>query len=87
VNLPAVVSLAVPNAHSISGTSIADPMKILIVEDERKVAQFIERAFVEQNYTVGTAASCAEARDALAESPYDAVVLDLGLPDGTGLGC
>ena len=29
--------------------------------------------------------SCAAARDALAESPYDAVVLDLGLPDGDGL--
>ncbi len=60
-------------------------MKILIVEDERKVAQFVERALVEQNYTVGVAASCAAARDALAESPYDAVVLDLGLPDGDGL--
>jgi len=30
------------------------------------------------------AGTCAEARDALADSPYDAVVLDLGLPDGDG---
>jgi DNA-binding response OmpR family regulator len=60
-------------------------MKILIVEDERKVAQFVERALAEQSYTPRVAASCAAARDALAESPYDAVVLDLGLPDGDGL--
>ena len=60
-------------------------MKILIVEDERKVARFIAMALIEQAYTVRIAASCAEARDALAESPCDAMVLDLGLPDGDGL--
>jgi DNA-binding response OmpR family regulator len=60
-------------------------MKILIVEDERKVAQFVENALGEQSYTVRVAGGCAAARDALAESPYDAVVLDLGLPDGDGL--
>jgi len=60
-------------------------MKILIVEDERKVSRFIERALTEQAYTARVAGTCAAARDALAESPYDAVVLDLGLPDGDGL--
>ncbi len=60
-------------------------MKILIVEDERRVARFIERALQEQAYTVRVAATCASARDALAESPFDAIVLDLGLPDGDGL--
>lgn len=60
-------------------------MKILIVEDERKVGQFVERALAEQSYTPRLVGSCAAARDALAESPYDAVVLDLGLPDGEGL--
>ena len=60
-------------------------MKILIVEDERKVGRFVERALTEQAYTTTVVSSCAAARDALAESPYDAVVLDLGLPDGDGL--
>lgn len=60
-------------------------MKILIVEDERKVGQFIEQALREQAYTVRVTPTLAAARDALAESPYDAVVLDLGLPDGDGL--
>jgi two-component system copper resistance phosphate regulon response regulator CusR len=60
-------------------------MKILIVEDERRVGRFIERALQEQTYTVRLVETCAQARDALAESPYDAIVLDLGLPDGDGL--
>ena len=60
-------------------------MKVLIVEDERKVSRFVERALNEQAYTTRVVTSCAAARDALAESPYDAVVLDLGLPDGDGL--
>jgi len=60
-------------------------MKILIVEDEDKVGRFVEKALAEQAYTVARVGSCAAARDALAESPFDAIVLDLGLPDGDGL--
>lgn len=60
-------------------------MKILIVEDERKVGQFIERALAEQSHTTLLVGTCAAARDALAESSYGAIVLDLGLPDGDGL--
>lgn len=60
-------------------------MKILIVEDERRVAQFVERALAELSHTTRVATSCAAARDALADTPFDAVILDLGLPDGDGL--
>lgn len=60
-------------------------MKILVVEDERKVGQFVENALREQAYTVKCVGTAAAARDALAESPFDAVVLDLGLPDADGL--
>lgn len=59
-------------------------MKILIVEDEARVGRFIERALGEQAYTTRLVTTCAAARDALADSPYDAIVLDLGLPDGDG---
>jgi len=31
------------------------------------------------------ARSCSEASDALCESSHDAIILDLGLPDGDGL--
>ena len=60
-------------------------MRILIVEDERKVGQFIERSLSQVAYSGTWVRTCAAARDALAESPYDAIVLDLGLPDGDGL--
>ena len=60
-------------------------MKILIVEDQQRLGQFLERGLKEQSYTVTWLRTCAEARDALAESPYDVILLDLTLPDGDGL--
>ena len=41
-------------------------MKILIVEDERRLGQFIAKALIEQNHQVRVVATCAAARDALA---------------------
>jgi DNA-binding response OmpR family regulator len=60
-------------------------MKILVVEDERRVGTFIEKALGEHGFAVRRVSSCAGARDALSESAFDAIVLDLGLPDGDGL--
>ncbi len=60
-------------------------MKVLIVEDERKLGQFILKGLQESAYTARLVGSCTAAEDALAESHYDAIVLDLGLPDGSGL--
>ncbi len=61
-------------------------MKILIVEDEVRLGQFLKQGLTEQSYTVTLAASCAAADDALAGTHYDAIILDLNLPDGDGLG-
>ena len=60
-------------------------MKVLIVEDDRKVGSFILNGLGEATYTTKLVRTCAEARDALADDPFDAVILDLGLPDGDGL--
>lgn len=60
-------------------------MRILIVEDEARVAGFIEKGFRENSYATSWAKNCAEANDLLSEGEYDLVVLDLGLPDGDGL--
>jgi len=60
-------------------------MNILIVEDERKVGEFIVRALEEHKHTAHLEGTCEAARRALAQTPYDAVILDLGLPDGDGL--
>ncbi|MDE1918185.1 MAG: response regulator transcription factor [Sphingomonadales bacterium] len=60
-------------------------MKVLVVEDQARLAEFLRQGLVERSYTVAIAATCAAASDALSESSFDAVVLDLGLPDGDGL--
>ena len=60
-------------------------MKILIVEDERRLGQFLKQGLTEQTYTVALASTCREANNAIVETKYDAIVLDLSLPDGDGL--
>jgi DNA-binding response OmpR family regulator len=60
-------------------------MKILIVEDEVRLGQFLKQGLSEHTYTTVLAKSCAEANDALSESNFDVIVLDLNLPDGDGI--
>jgi len=60
-------------------------MKILIVEDQQRLGEFLRQGLTERAYTVNWVRTCADARDALCETKYDVIVLDLGLPDGDGL--
>ena len=60
-------------------------MKILIVEDQERLAEFLRKSLNEKSYTVTAVGSCAAANDAISETGYDVVVLDLNLPDGDGL--
>lgn len=60
-------------------------MKILVVEDQRRMGAFLHQAFAEHAYAASLAESCAQAQEMIAESSYDVVILDLGLPDGDGL--
>jgi DNA-binding response OmpR family regulator len=60
-------------------------MRLLLVEDEPKIAHFIKRGLEEEHYAVDVAE---DGKDALAladVTPYDLVVLDLMLPDIDGL--
>jgi DNA-binding response OmpR family regulator len=60
-------------------------MHILVVEDKPRMGAAVRRMLEEQSYLVDWAKDCAHARDALCESEFDLIVLDLGLPDGDGL--
>ena len=60
-------------------------MKVLIVEDQQRLGQFLERGLKECTYTVKWVGTCKDALDALAEASFDVVILDLGLPDGDGI--
>ena len=60
-------------------------MKILVVEDQQRLGQFLKQGLSECAYTVCWVGTCADACDALAETNYDVIILDLSLPDGDGL--
>ena len=60
-------------------------MKILVVEDQQKLGKFLHQGLTECAYTTTWVRTCREALDALAETSYDVIVLDLSLPDGDGL--
>jgi two-component system response regulator MprA len=60
-------------------------VRILVVDDDLAVSRSIDRALRLEGYDVTTVSSGGEALEALAQTPPDALVLDLGLPDLDGL--
>ena len=60
-------------------------MRLLVVEDEPRIAEIIRTALERAEFVVDTVRLRADAHEALANTPYDAAILDPGLPDGDGL--
>ncbi|NLI10851.1 MAG: response regulator transcription factor [Elusimicrobia bacterium] len=60
-------------------------MKILIIEDEKKIADFIKRGLSEENYAAYTAYSGDKGLDMALENNYDLIILDLMLPGIDGI--
>lgn len=60
-------------------------MKILVVEDDRTVGQYVKRGLEESQYIADWAIDGANALEMLQATAYDLVVLDLRLPGLTGL--
>jgi DNA-binding response OmpR family regulator len=60
-------------------------MKVLVVEDEARLGQFLKQVLSEHSHTVTWTTTCRDANDALVETKYDLIVLDLSLPDGDGI--
>ena len=59
-------------------------MRVLVVEDEVKMAGLLKRALEEEGYAVDVAGRGEDALWLGTENPYDAIVLDLMLPDVDG---
>ncbi len=59
-------------------------MRVLIVEDELKMAGLLRRGLEEEGYAVDVARTGTDAIWAGSETPYDAIVLDVMLPDVDG---
>jgi two-component system OmpR family response regulator len=60
-------------------------MHILIVEDDTAIAQALQSQFARSGYSVHHAATLQEASHLIEQSAVQALILDLGLPDGQGL--
>ena len=58
---------------------------VLIVDDNDQIRALFRRILVPEGYRVETASTLTDARDAVAAQRFDAVLLDLNLPDGSGL--
>ncbi len=59
-------------------------MRLLLVEDEARVARFIARGLREQAYAVDLATNGEEALYQVAINTYDAIILDVMIPKGDG---
>ena len=61
-------------------------MQLLLVEDELEIQSFLRHSLTEAGYKVDAAADGKSAERFAAESKYDVLVVDLGLPDIDGIG-
>ena len=60
-------------------------MRILLVEDEHKISAYVKRGLEESGYAVDAVFTGKEALDWAESAPYDAIVLDILLPEMDGL--
>jgi len=60
-------------------------MRVLIVEDDRKISLYLKRGLEEQGYAVDTAFTGQEALEWAEMTPYDIIILDILLPGIDGL--
>lgn len=60
-------------------------MKILIVEDELELSRVIRQSLEDELFVVESAANLKEGTDKIIAFDYDLILLDIMLPDGSGI--
>jgi DNA-binding response OmpR family regulator len=60
-------------------------MRVLVIEDDRPTARLVKSVLAEGGDAVDLAYSAADARPLARINAYDVIILDLSLPDGTGI--
>ena len=65
--------------------SIEKKKKIIIVEDDKKLARLLSRQLEKNNYAVFHSSNLADFSNAAVNNKFDLVLLDLGLPNSSGL--
>ncbi len=62
-----------------------DSRSALVVDDERDIRELLVLTLGRMGLRISTAANLAEARELLANNPYDLCITDMRLPDGNGI--
>ncbi len=60
-------------------------MRILLIEDNERLSSFVRSSMEKEGFAVDVFGTVADGDAAVGTVAYDAVVLDLGLPDGDGM--
>lgn len=68
-----------------SGAEFPERRRVMVVEDDNAIADLIAEILVLENHTVARASDLFEARALLEETLPSAIIIDPGLPDGSGL--
>src|SRR5262249_46541844 len=66
-------------------TGERDTVRLLVIEDEPRIAEILKSGLQRAGFVVDVVRLCADAREALDLTAYNAAVLGFGLPDGDGL--
>jgi DNA-binding response OmpR family regulator len=61
------------------------PMRVLVVEDEKKMASYLRKALQSEGFAVDVLYDGSDALTAITHTPFDVVVLDIMLPGRDGL--
>ncbi len=74
------------NLQLLTQPCLTVPMRILVIEDEAKLADYVRRGLTESGYTVDVARDGIEGRYLATEGDYQLIVLDIMLPGVDGFG-
>ncbi len=87
VELPVTLNTKTGTGFQLPPPTAAAPasLRILLVEDHADTAHVMQRLLRASGHQVALAGTVARALDAALAEPFDVIVSDLGLPDGTGL--
>jgi DNA-binding response OmpR family regulator len=60
-------------------------VRILLVEDDARIVEVLGRALKPHGHALEHVSQCATARSALGDGTFELAIIDIGLPDGTGV--
>jgi len=87
LRLPRAVYVEPADAAPHAAPPAVMPKHILVVEDHEDGREFLRRILEADGHRVDAVGTCAEAQEKLASgaaTPYDLMLTDVGLPDGSG---